>query len=49
MNSTTDTECSLGDCSWEGEYVTHQIDFKENDLELDLATTCDCARRFNSL
>ena len=31
-----------------GEYITCQIDFKENDLELDLTTVCDCSR-FNGL
>ena len=49
MNSITDTECPLGYCCGEGEYITCQTDFKENDLEIDLATTCDCSRRFNGL
>ena len=44
-----DTECPLGDCRGEGEYITHQTDFKENDLELDPAAICDCGRRFKSL
>ena len=49
MNSTTDTECPLGDCCGEGEYITRQIDFKGNNFELDPATTCYFGRRCNGL
>ena len=42
MKSTTDTECPLGDCSREGEYINRQTDFKENELELDpTSTVCE--------
>ena len=49
MNSATDTECPLGDCSGDGKYITRQTDFKGNNLELDLVTMCDNDRRFNGL
>ena len=40
MKITIDTECPLGDCSGKWDYIIHQTDFKENDLELDPATMC---------
>ena len=43
------TECTLGNYSGKGEYIIRSTDFEENDLELNLATTCDCGRRFNGL
>ena len=49
MNRTTETECPLGDCCGEGEYIPCQTDFKGNNLELDQATTSDSSRRFNCL
>ena len=49
MNRTTDVECLLGDCNWEGNYIPRQTEFKANDLELDPAATCNCSRRFKSL
>ena len=33
---------NLGDCSGEGKYITRQINFKRNTLELDQATSYDC-------
>lgn len=49
MRSKTNGKCPQGDCSGEGEYITHQPDSNGNELELYPATTCDCGRTFKSL
>ena len=38
-----------GVCSGEGEYITHLTCSYGNDLDIYLATTCDCDRKFNTL
>ena len=48
MENTTNQECPQGDCSREGEYITHRTDLNNNDPDQNLATMCDCGRVFNS-
>ena len=49
INSTTKGKCPQGVCSGEGEYITHHNCSNGNDLDMNLATMCDCSREFNSL
>ena len=49
MNSTTKGKCPQSVRSGEGEYITHHTCSNGNKLDMNLATTCDCGREFNSL
>ena len=49
MDSTMKEKCPQGVFSEEGEYITHHTCSYGNDLDMYLATTCDCGRKFNSL
>ena len=49
MDSTMKEKCPQGDCSGEGEYITHRTCSYGNDFDMCPATTCDCGRKFNSL
>ena len=49
MTSRNKRKCPQGDCSWEGECITHLTDLRINGLELNTATMCDCGRHFNRL
>ena len=49
MKSAIGTECPQGEYCREVEYITRQIDFKENKLEREPTTTCDFSWRFNVL
>ena len=49
MNRTTKEKCSQSVCSGEGEYITHHTCSNGNNLDMYLATMCDCGREFNSL
>ena len=49
MDSTMKGKCPQCVCSGEGEYITHHTCSYGNDLDMYLATTCDCSRKFNSL
>ena len=49
MDNTMKEKCPQGVCSGEGEYITHLTCSYGNDLDMYLATTCDCSRKFNNL
>ena len=49
MDNRMKEKCPQGVCSGEGEYITHHTCSYGNDLDMYLATTCDCGRKFNSL
>ena len=49
MDNTMKGKCPQGVCSGEGEYITHHTCSNGNKLDMNLDTTCDCGREFNSL
>ena len=49
IDSTMKEKFPQGVCSGEGEYITHHTCSYGNNLDMYLATMCDCGRKFNSL
>ena len=49
IERTMKGKCPQGVCGREGEYITHHTCSYGNNLDMYLATTCDCGRKFNSL